>query len=378
MGEKGSGVSSELSIVFAGGGSAGHVSPLLAMARAVRRMHPDARITVVGTEEGLESRLVPDAGFELELIPKAPMPRRLNKAALQFPRKYLDAGRRAAEILRRVDADVVVGVGGYVCPPMYKAAFKAKVPVVIHEANIRAGMANKMGAKKAAFVGTAFAETKIADARHVGMPMREAIANLDRAGGAAEARRGFGLDPEAPTLLVTGGSLGAVNLNRALAGAVEELTRRGVQVLHITGVGKGIEAQGATDGAAYVQLAYVDAMERAYEAADVIVCRAGAGTVSEVAAAGLPGILVPLPVGNGEQALNGKVLVDAHAALMVEDAELTSGWLIENVMALFDDPVRLERMGIAAATVGITDAAQTMARTIVDIASQHASQRSSQ
>ena len=235
-----------------------------------------------------------------------------------------------------------------------------------------------MGAKKAAFVGTAFAETKIADARHVGMPVREAIAHLDRAGGAAEARRGFGLDPEAPTLLVTGGSLGAVNLNRALAGAVEELTRRGVQVLHITGVGKGIEAQGATDGAAYVQLAYVDAMERAYEAADVIVCRAGAGTVSEVAAAGLPGILVPLPVGNGEQALNGKVLVDAHAALMVEDAELTSGWLIENVMALFDDPVRLERMGIAAATVGITDAAQTMARTIVDIASQHASQRSSQ
>lgn len=364
---------SGLSVVFAGGGSAGHVSPLLAMARAVRKKMPEARITVVGTPEGLETRLVPQAGFDLELIPKAPMPRRLNKAALQFPRKYLEAQRRAAQILRDVDADVVVGVGGYVCPPMYKAAFRAKVPVVIHEANIRVGMANKMGAKKAAFVGTAFAETKIPGAQHVGMPMRDEIAQLDRAAGAADARRGFGLAPDAPTLLVTGGSLGAVNLNKALAGALEELTRNGVQVLHITGEGKGIEAQGADGGAAYVQVPYVDAMERAYEAADVIVCRSGAGTVCEIAAAGLPSILVPLPVGNGEQALNGKVLVDAHAALMVDDAELTSDWLTENVMALFNDPVRLERMGIAAATVGITDAAQTMAATIVDIAADHAS-----
>ncbi|MDR2257294.1 MAG: undecaprenyldiphospho-muramoylpentapeptide beta-N-acetylglucosaminyltransferase [Arthrobacter sp.] len=356
-----------LSVVLAGGGTAGHVSPLLAMADALKAAAPQARITVIGTAEGLESRLVPAAGYELRLIERVPMPRRPDLDALRFPVRYPRAVRASRAILDEVEADVVVGVGGYVSTPVYAAARKAGVPIVVHEANARAGLANRVGAKHAAVVGAAFDGTGLPGARIVGMPMRSGIAQLDRAALRAQARSDFGLRPEGPVLLVTGGSLGAASLNRAVLGAAPALGAAGVQILHVTGRGKAMLGEGGAPFAApgYTQVEYVDGMERAYAAADLVLCRSGAGTVCELAAVGLPSVLVPLPIGNGEQRLNGAPLVEAGGALMVDDAQLSAAWILEEVLPLITDPARLAGMEAASRAHGVRDAAQKMAELII-------------
>ncbi len=356
-----------LSVVLAGGGSAGHVSPLLAIANAIRGRVEHAGILAVGTAEGLEARLVPAAGFELATIERIPLPRRPSLELMRLPGRMRRAIARGKDILRSADADVLVGVGGYVCTPMYLAARSLGVPIVIHEANTRAGLANKVGARFAAQVGTAFAATKIRNGRLVGMPMRSAVAGLDRSAAQAPARERLGLAAGLPTLVVTGGSLGALRLNQAVAGAAGALGAAGIQVLHITGIGKQVTGNdgGPLASAHYRQLEYVDAMEDAYAAADVLLCRSGAGTVSEVAAVGLPAVFVPLPVGNGEQARNAAGLVAANAALLVPDARLDAAWIENNVIPLCLDPGRLAAMGAAAAALGMRDAAERMAELVL-------------
>lgn len=365
-------MSHPVSIVLAGGGTAGHVSPLLAMADAVRALDPEARITVVGTAGGLETRLVPAAGYPLELIERAPAPRRPNLDALRFPARWFKARRQAERLLRRAEADVVVGVGGYVCTPVYNAARKAGIPIVVHEANVRAGLANRVGAKHAAVVGVAFDGTGLPGARKVGMPIRSGVAGLDRAEEHERACAGFDLDPSRPVLVVTGGSSGAASLNRAVIGAASDLTAAGVQILHVTGHGKqALDSSGRPlELPDYHQVEYVDAMEKAYAAADLLLCRSGAGTVCEIAAVGLPSVLVPLPVGNGEQKLNGAGLVRAGGALMVEDSELDAQWLKQHVPQILLDPEKLAQMSTAASAYGVRDAAQTMARSILDAATE--------
>jgi UDP-N-acetylglucosamine--N-acetylmuramyl-(pentapeptide) pyrophosphoryl-undecaprenol N-acetylglucosamine transferase len=325
---------------------------------------------VVGTERGLETRLVPAAGYPLELVERAPAPRRPDLDALKFPARWMKAKRQARDIVVGTHADVVVGVGGYVCTPVYNAARKLDVPIVVHEANVRAGLANKVGAKNAAVVGAAFEGTGLPGARVVGMPMRQEIATLDRAAARNAARQRFGLDTDKPTLVVTGGSSGAASVNRAVAGAAAAIVERGIQILHITGNGKQVTAHGGAplDLPGYTQVEYVDGMESAYAAADLLLCRSGAGTVCEIAAVGLPAILVPLPIGNGEQKLNGEPLVAAGGAVMVDDKDLTADWLIENAGAILNDESRLKSMSRAAAEHGRPHAAADMAHLILQAA----------
>lgn len=356
-----------LSVVLAGGGSAGHVSPLLAIAAAVLEHVPDAAITAVGTKDGLEARLVPAAGHKLVFIDRIPLPRRPSMDLVKLPVRMRRAVADAKGILLDAKADVLVGVGGYVCTPLYLAAKSLGVPIVIHEANTRAGLANRVGARHARFLGTAFASTGLRNAHRVGMPMRQAIATLQRNSAQEGARERLGLDADKPTLIVTGGSLGAVRINQAIAGAARELGAAGIQTLHITGAGKSVAG---SDGRAasfphYRQVEYVDAMEDVYAAADLLLCRAGAGTVSELAAVGLPAVFVPLPIGNGEQARNAAELVDAGAALLVPDAALTAGWITANVVPLVQDGARLGHMGAKAAALGIRDAAAQMAVEVI-------------
>lgn len=353
-----------LSILLAGGGTAGHVSPLLATAEAIRALEPSAVIHVLGTQEGLESRLVPEAGLPLLTIEKVPFPRSVNRAALAFPGRFAGTIRRAASFMRDHRVDVVAGFGGYVCPPAYLAARTTRTPIVVHEANRRPGMANKLGARSAAAVLTAFEDTPLPHAERVGMPMREAIATLDRAARREEAIRGFGLDPSRPVLLVTGGSLGAQRLNATIVEALPDLKQAGIQVLHITGRGKSIRE----DSAGYRAVEYVSAMEEAYAAADFAVTRSGAGTVCEVSAVGLPALFVPLPIGNGEQSLNGEPVVEAGGALMVPDAEFTADVVRTQVIPVMADPARRAQMSACAAAHGIRDAAQRTAAIVIGAA----------
>lgn len=361
-----------LSVILAGGGTAGHISPLLAIAGALTEACPAVNITAVGTAAGMETRLVPAAGYRLETIERVPMPRRPSADLIKLPVRLLRAVRQAVRIIDAASADVVVGVGGYVSTPLYLAAWVRRVPIVIHEANARPGLANRLGARIGKAVAVAFRDTGLPGEQWVGMPMRKEISHLDRATARDAARARLALDPHLPTLIVTGGSSGAASINRAVAEAVPKLAAadRPVQLLHITGRGKqvaGADGQLLT-APGYRQVEFVDGMEDVYAAADLLLARAGAATVCEVAAVGLPAVFVPLPHGNGEQRRNAAGLVRSGGAVLVEDSQLSGEWLLSEALPLLRDSARLERMSAAAAPLGVRDADDRMAGLILGAA----------
>ncbi|HLV56640.1 MAG TPA: UDP-N-acetylglucosamine--N-acetylmuramyl-(pentapeptide) pyrophosphoryl-undecaprenol N-acetylglucosamine transferase [Actinotalea caeni] len=365
----------ERRVVLAGGGTAGHVNPLLALAAELRRRDPGTRLVALGTAEGLESTLVPAAGIDLVTVPRVPLPRRPSADVLRFPGRWRRAVAVAAEaIAADGGADAVVGFGGYVATPAYIAARRAGVPVVVHEQNARPGLANRLGARRAAEVGVTFPGTRLPGATVTGLPLRPAIADLvaAREDDAAAARRAgaeaLGLDPSRPVLLVTGGSLGAARVNAAVAGAAAEVLATGAQVLHLTGAGKDEDtrrdlarALGAQAHPDYHVLAYLEQMQHALACADLVVGRAGAGTVCELAALGIPAVYVPLPIGNGEQRLNAAGVVEAGGGLLVADEDLTPAWVVATVVPLLADPGRLAGMGERAAGAGVRDGAARLA-----------------
>ncbi|MGI8576410.1 MAG: undecaprenyldiphospho-muramoylpentapeptide beta-N-acetylglucosaminyltransferase [Nocardioidaceae bacterium] len=356
-------------VLLAGGGSAGHTSPLLATAEALRRAVPDISITCLGTERGLETRVIPAAGYRLELIPPVPLPRALSVELVKTPRRLLAAATATRDVLARVDPDVVVGFGGYVSMPAYLAAHRAKLPLVVHEGNARPGIANRFGARVCThLVATSFPETRLAHARFIGLPIRRSISTLQRCEMRPLARAHFGLDQERPTLLVTGGSQGARRINDSMAAAAAALAAAGIQVLHITGPNATVTLPpeiGAAGAAPYVAVPFVDAMELAYAAADAMVGRAGANSVTEAGCVGLPAVFVPLPIGNGEQVLNARAVREAGGAIVVEDAAFTPAWAARELTALLTDPARLKRMGIAAARPIRRDADVALAQMIL-------------
>ena len=357
-----------LSVVLAGGGTAGHVEPAMAVADALVALDPTVRITVLGTERGLETRLVPARGYALELITPVPLPRKLNADLLRLPARVLRSVRQTREVLAAVRADVVVGFGGYVAGPASLAS-RGRAPVVLHEANARAGLANRLGARFARRVFAAVPDCGLVGAEVVGMPVRAAITGLDRAGLRAQARAHFGFAEGARVLLVFGGSQGAATLNRAVSGAAADLAAAGITVLHAHGPKNTLELPPPRPGdPPYLAVPYLDRMDLAYAAADLVICRSGAMTVAEVSAVGLPAVYVPLPIGNGEQRLNALPVVRAGAGLLVDDADLTSRYVADEVVPLLRDGPRLAAMTAAAATVGHRDAAQRVAEVVLDVA----------
>jgi UDP-N-acetylglucosamine--N-acetylmuramyl-(pentapeptide) pyrophosphoryl-undecaprenol N-acetylglucosamine transferase len=359
-------------VVLAGGGTAGHIEPALALADAVRRLCPDARVLALGTRRGLEGTLVPARGYPLELIPPVPMPRKLGGDLLRLPGRLAGAVRVTSSVLRRLGADVVVGFGGYVALPAYLAASLPgrRVPIVVHEANARAGLANKVGARLAARVAAAVEGSGLAAARVIGVPLRESITTLDRAALRSEAREYFGLDPGAPTLLVTGGSQGARSINEAVSACAEEFAAAGVGVLHAYGTRNTLSVEQVTGAPRYVALPYVSRMDLAYAAADAVLCRSGMMTVSEVSAVGLPAVFVPLAHGNGEQALNAAPVVSAGGGVLIPDAELTPATVAQRVIPLLTDAGRRAAMAAAALRQSHPDADEVLARTVLEVAAR--------
>ncbi len=361
-----------LSVVLAGGGTAGHVEPAMAVADALSALDPRVRITALGTRRGLETRLVPERGYHLELITPVPLPRKPSGDLARLAPRMWRAVRETRAVLDAVDADVVVGFGGYVALPAYLAArgipgLRRRIPVVIHEANARAGLANRVGARTADRVLSAVPDSGLRRAEVVGVPIRAAITALDRAALRAEARAHFGFADDARVLLVFGGSQGAVSLNRAVSGAAADLAAAGVSVLHAHGPKNTLELRQPAQGdPPYVAVPYLDRMELAYAAADLVICRSGAMTVAEVSAVGLPAIYVPLPIGNGEQRLNALPVVNAGGGIVVADAALTPGLVAQQVAGLLTDPPRLAAMTAAAARVGHRDAARQVAQAALD------------
>ncbi|GAB2461847.1 UDP-N-acetylglucosamine--N-acetylmuramyl-(pentapeptide) pyrophosphoryl-undecaprenol N-acetylglucosamine transferase [Jatrophihabitans fulvus] len=355
-------------LVVAGGHSAGHIEPTMNFADAVRRLAPDAEITALGTERGLDTTLIPARGYPLELIPPVPLQRKLNGALLRTPVALRASVRAAAAVIERTRAQVVVGFGGYVAMPAYVAARRLGVPFVVHEANARPGVANRVAARFTEHVFTASAAVKLPHAQPVGIPLRPAIANLDRPALRAEARERFGLRQDGVVLMVTGGSQGAQAINAAVAAAAGPLREAGVQVLHIHGPKNTVEVPAAgPDAPPYVAVPYVDEMHYAYAAADFVVCRSGAMTCAELCAVGLPAVYVPLPLRGGEQRLNAVPVETAGGAIIVANEQFDAEWIQRRLVPVLANPEEISRMALAAASVGFQDAGATMARAVLDL-----------
>jgi UDP-N-acetylglucosamine--N-acetylmuramyl-(pentapeptide) pyrophosphoryl-undecaprenol N-acetylglucosamine transferase len=367
-------VNDTVSVVLAGGGTAGHVEPAMAVADALTALDPDVRITALGTQRGLETRLVPERGYQLELITPVPLPRKPSADLMRLPLRLRQAVRQTRAVLDGVDADVVIGFGGYVALPAYLAARagpmrRRGVPVVVHEANASAGWANRVGARSAQRVLSAVPDPGLGRVEVVGVPVRAAITSLDRMALRAEARAHFGFADDAKVLLVFGGSQGAQRINQAVAAAAKDLAVAGVSVLHAHGPKNTLDLREPAAGdPPYVAVPYLGRMDLAYAAADLAVCRSGAMTVAEVTDVGLPAVYVPLPIGNGEQRLNALPVVTVGGGIIIDDADLTPSFVADTVTSLLNEPGRLQAMTAAAALAGHRDAAQRVAEVALDVA----------
>jgi UDP-N-acetylglucosamine--N-acetylmuramyl-(pentapeptide) pyrophosphoryl-undecaprenol N-acetylglucosamine transferase len=360
------------SVVLAGGGSGGHIYPLLAFADCLRRHQPELRITCVGGARGMEKDLIPARGYELRLVPAFQLPRKVNFDLARTPSRMLRSMKAGREVLDDVDADVVVGFGGYVSVPAYLAAWRRHTPIVIHELNVPPGVANRLGMRFTRNIAVGFpyqpqVSPLLKDAEVVGVPLRPEIAGLDRAAAQKGAREHFGLDPDRPTLFVFGASQGARSINLAMAGAAKAITAAGVQVLHVIGARNEPIDLPPDLGAPYIAVPYIADMELGYAAADLVLCRGGGMTLAEVTTVGLPAIYVPLPYGNGEQRRNAIPVVQAGGGLLVDDAELTPEWIERTVVPLALDKVRLAEMSESAAQFGRHDGDEALRNFVLSV-----------
>lgn len=339
-----------MKFLLAGGGTGGHVNPLLSLAEQLRAEGHE--VFALGTKEGLEQRLVPERGFELKTVKKLPFPRRLSIAALGFPFRLIAESFKVLRLIEKLKIDAVVGFGGYASPPAYIAAWLKRKPFVVHEANAIAGYANRLGAKLGGRVAIAFPNSNLSGDL-TGMPIRseilDSLADYDK----GQARVELGLDPMLPTLLVTGGSLGAKSINETIIQSLDTLKAAGIQVLHIVGDRAGL-AEVAEPG--YRRMSYCLRMDAAIAASNLAVSRAGASTVSEFAAAGLPAIYIPYPVGNGEQRLNALTVVEAGGGLLVDDSDFDADYVANRVIPILSHSSTLKKMSQAAKSVAIPDA----------------------
>lgn len=361
------------SVVIAGGGTGGHIEPALALADALRRADPEIRIACLGTQRGLETKLVPARGYTLELIPAVPLPRKPTPALMSVPSRMAGAVSAAAAILDRAGADVLVGFGGYVATPGYLAARRRGVPIVVHEANARPGLANRIGSRLTTHVFTGQPDTVLPHSRYIGIPIRHQIGSLDRLAISDQARAFFGLRPDLPALLVTGGSQGAASINRAVLGAAGQLSAAGVQVLHIIGPRSGTDLRPPSGQVPYVTVEYCDRMDLAYSAADFALCRAGAMTCAELTAVGLPAAYIPLPHGNGEQRLNALPIERAGGGLILDDASLSPEWIRGVLLPMLLDHELIASMSRAAASAGSRHADEALAAEVLEVADAAAS-----
>ncbi len=349
-------------VVVAGGGTAGHVSPAIALAKALR----GDEVTFVGTAGGVESSMVPDAGFPLEHIDVAGFDRAKPSALPGVALRAGNAIRRSRGLLGDIRPEVVVGMGGYVSLPVSLAAASRRIPLVLHEQNIVFGLAHKVAKPFAAKIGVSFEETLQEAGKKgewTGNPVQPEFASADLDEERRKAFETFSLEPERRTVLVFGGSLGAKKVTDAALGLGRLWSGRGdVQVLHILGRRGGGVSSPATHGLIYRTVDYVDRMIEAYAAADVAVCRGGASTVAELCVVGVPAIIVPYPFHRDrQQERHARVLEAAGAARVLPDAEATPESLASILDALLSSPDKLQQMAAAAKPLGKPDAAERLA-----------------
>ena len=360
----------QLKVLIGGGGTGGHIFPAIAIANAVKEQVPDARFLFVGAEGKMEMTRVPAAGYEIIGLPIRGFQRHAPLKNIGLPWRLLKSLWTARRIVRDFGPHVAVGVGGYASGPVLAAAQRAGVPTLIQEQNSHAGATNRMLAKRADIICTAyqgmeryFPKEKI---RLTGNPVRQAMVRL--AGKRPRGIEQFGLREDAPVVLVTGGSLGARGINLGITAALPQLRDAGVQLLWQTGTPFHAQAVQAVKDAGYADARaheFIDRMDLAYAVADVVVARAGAISVSELCITALPSILVPLPTAaEDHQTSNAKALASIGAAVLVKDAR-TVQELGGEIIRLVRDPGAREKLRAAMASMGMRNAAEAIAAEVV-------------
>ncbi|MCX6444612.1 MAG: UDP-N-acetylglucosamine--N-acetylmuramyl-(pentapeptide) pyrophosphoryl-undecaprenol N-acetylglucosamine transferase [Actinobacteria bacterium] len=325
-------------VFFAGGGTAGHVEPALAVAREWKSKNPQDKILFFGTSSGLENRLVPEAGFQLCLITKVRISRSLSPSLLLTPFSLITSIRQCFTAL--AGADILVGFGGYVSGPAYIAAALRRIPLVIHEANARPGIANRLGAVFTKYLATSYpvSSGRLSQALISGLPLKENIvdafqsAENNWSAARKSAKSSIGFSEDLPLLFVFGGSQGSVAINSVLEESKASLKSKEIQVFHSVGAKNPL----AQSDSYYKSTHYISDMASAYIAADVIISRSGAVTCAEINSLGRYALFIPLPVGNGEQELNALSLVDQGRAEVISQKEFTGEWLEANISRLLE------------------------------------------
>ena len=319
-------------VLFAGGGTAGHIEPALAVAREWQSRYPEDRCIFVGTQTGLEQQLIPAAHFELRTIPKVQLPRRISPAFGLFPWKIARAFSSARSVV--ADVDLVIGFGGYVCTPIYLAARAKRIPIVIHEANAKPGWANRVGSFLTPHLAVvqAVASTRFERALITGIPLRSDVQSTlrdttDWGVARASAKRELGFPEGEKLVVILGGSQGSVALNQTIAQSLNTFAARSINVLHSCGARNTLPDSGYH----YRPVHYINDMARAYLAADLIIARSGAITCSEVNALGRYALFIPLPIGNGEQRVNARLLVEQNRAEVLDQDDFTPEWISHNL-----------------------------------------------
>jgi len=358
------------SILFAAGGTGGHLFPAIAIAEEVKRTHPDLRIEFVGTKGKIEARIIPEKGFAFHTIWISGFHRRLTADNLLFPLKVIVSLVQSFFLIKKVRPNVVVGTGGYVCGPILSIASLMKIPTVVHESNSYPGVTTRMVAARVSKVFLTFEATKKwlpkLDARRielVGNPTREALGTVSRKDGAAY----FGLHPDGKTLLVFGGSLGAASMNSTIEKIAGELVKAGIQLIWQTGE-KDFERYELSKSSNIWVGKFIDKMEYAYAAADIVLCRSGATTLAELTRLGKAAILVPYPhAAANHQELNAQALVDAGAAVMIKDADLDAKAMSTIKDFFLNDNTR-QSMGEKSLKLGKPNAGKEIAEKILILA----------
>ena len=371
-------------IVIAGGGTAGHVMPALAVAHAlVRRGHQPGDIRFVGSRRGLEARLVPEAGFAVTLLPGRGIERRPSWAALSAAAGVAVATTEAVALLGRQRPAAVLSVGGYAAAPCALAALVLRIPLVVAEANAVPGATNRVAARWARASATAFPGTGLPRAVVTGTPVREEVLGASRTAGCrAASRRRLGIPEGRRVVAVTGGSLGARRVNEAVLDLASRWAGRSdVAIHHAVGrrdwpalAGRVPAAEGRA--LSYRAVEYEEDVPALLSAADVWVGRAGGTTLAELTDVGVPSVLVPLPMApHDHQAVGARRLEAAGGCVVVPDAECTGERLAAELTRLLDDEVALARMGAAAAGAGHRDASDRIAALVEDAAGRRDGRR---
>ncbi len=366
-----------LRLIVSGGGTGGHIFPAISIAQAVKAADPDAEILFVGAEGRMEMEKVPAAGFKIVGLPVVGIQRKLTLNNLSVPFKFLKSFRIARRIIKDFNPDVVVGVGGYASGPTLYAASKMGIPTLIQEQNSYAGVTNKLLARSAKKMCVAydgmekfFPKDKI---QLTGNPVRADLSKDKIDSLRKEAQEFFSLDPNKPTILVLGGSLGAKTINTSIASSIDQLAHGNVQMIWQTGKSYIFDARrvltsySAPDVKAFD---FIYRMDLAFAAADLVVSRAGAGTISELCLVGKPCILVPSPnVAEDHQTKNAMALVAHDAAIMVSDAEAVEK-LVTVSMNLVRNSERLDVLASNVFALALTDSAATIAKEVFKIAKE--------